>query len=286
MWCFTRSGKESKTVQASSITNKSLISFFVWAFVFSWLFWGIAVLGSIGIFSLPFPNMVLVVIGAHGPLAAAMGLTYKSGGWRAVKGLLRSGFDLRLGLIWWLVILSLPFLLAALAVQINVAQSGFQPDTTLLSQPLLILPTFLILFFLGGSFQEEFGWRGFALPRLLETWNPAAASIILGAVWGVWHLPLFHIADTSQVYMRFEVFFVLAIAFSVLFTWFYLRTNKNLFTALLFHTAINTSLSVFPPIEQKLGGNQAAFTYLMLTYVLVALGVIFTDRSRWFGSPK
>lgn len=267
-------------------SNKSLISFFVWAFAFSWAFWGIAVLGSLGVFTLPFPNMVLVIIGAHGPLVSSMALTYKAGGWTAVRKFLRSGFDLRLGLIWWLVILSLPFLLAALAVQINVAQSGFQPDSTLLSQPLLILPTFLMLFFLGGSFQEEFGWRGFALPRLLEKWNPLIASNVLGAVWGLWHLPLFHIADTSQAFMRFDVFVFLAIGFSVFFTWFYLKTGNNLFTALLFHTAINTSISLFPPIEQRVGGDQTAFLYLMVFYALLALVLILANRSKWFEPPK
>jgi uncharacterized protein len=278
--------KGIKTMQPSSSTNRSLLSYFVWAFVFSWAFWGIAVLRSLGIFALPFPNMVLVIIGAHGPLAAAMTLTYKSDGWTAVRKFLRSGFDLRLGLIWWLVILSLPFLLAALAVQINVAQSEFQPDTTLLSQPLLILPTFLIMFFLGGSLQEEFGWRGFALPRLLENWNPAAASIILGVVWGLWHLPLFHIAGASQSFMRFEVFLALTIAFSFLFTWLYLKTKNNLFTALLLHTAINTSISLFPPIEQRIGGNQTAFFYLMVIYTLLALGFILANRSMWFQSRR
>lgn len=267
-------------------SNKSLISFFVWAFVFSWAFWGIAVLSSLGIFTLPFPNMALVIIGAHGPLVASMALTYQSGGWTAVKSFLRSGFNLRLGLIWWLVILSLPFLLAALAVQINAARSGFQSDMTLLSQPLLILPTFLMLFFLGGSFQEEFGWRGFALPRLLEKWNPLTATLILGAIWGLWHLPLFHIADTSQVYMRFDVFVMLAVAFSIFFTWFHVKTNKNLFAALLFHAAINTSISLFPPIEQRVGGNQMAFLYLMIIYVIFAFGLILANRSIWLARRK
>jgi uncharacterized protein len=273
-------------MQSMQSSNKSLISYFVWTFVFSWAFWGIAVLASLGIFALPFPNMVLVIIGAHGPLAAAMTLTYKSGGWAAVRKFMRSGFDLRLGLIWWLVILSLPFLLAALSVQINVAQSGFQPDTTLLSQPLLILPTFLIMFFLGGSLQEEFGWRGFALPRLLEKWNPAAASIILGAVWGLWHLPLFHIAGASQSFMRFEVFLALTIAFSFLFTWLYLKTKNNLFTALLLHTAINTAISLFPPIEQRLNGNQYALIYLTILYVVVAVLLILKDRTMWFKTAE
>jgi membrane protease YdiL (CAAX protease family) len=81
--------------------------------------------------------------------------------------------------------------------------------------------------------------------------------------------------------MSFGIFLLLATAFSVLFTWFFLRTNRNLFSALLFHTAINTSLSLFPPIEQKIGGNQMAFTYLMIAYACVSALIIIKEPALW-----
>ena len=129
----------------------------------------------------------------------------------------------------------------------------------------MILPTFLFMFFLGGSVQEEFGWRGYALPRLLKIWNPLVSSLVLGVVWGVWHLPLFYISGTSQFYMPFGIFFLLTPLFSLVNTWVYLRTGRNLFSALLLHTAINTSLSLFPPFEPVIGGNQLSLTYLLVT---------------------
>ena len=262
-------------------SNQSLLSFFILAFGFSWLAWLPAVLSTLGLFSLSIPNTVWVIIGAHGPLVSSLILTYKSGGWPAVKHLIRSGFDLRMALRWWLAILAIPVVLAGLAIWVNVSLNGFQPDTSLLSQPLLIVPTFLVMFFLGGSFQEEFGWRGYALPRMFEKWNPLTASLILGLIWGVWHFPLFHISGVSQSFMSFGIFLLLTTAFSVLFTWFFLKTDQNLFSALLFHTAINTSFSLFPPIEQKIGGNQTAFTYLMIAYILVSVLVIFKETALW-----
>lgn len=268
-----------ENTESSSV--RSLLWFFLLAYGFSWLFWLPAVLASTGSLSLPFPNIVLVGIGAHGPLFAALALACRSGGWAAVKGLLRSGFNLRLELGWWLATLILPFVLTGIAVWVNVLLNDYQPDTTLLSQPLLILPTFLFMFFLGGSLQEEFGWRGYALQRMLATWTPLIASLSLGVIWGFWHLPLFYIAGLSQAFMPFGIFLLLAVAFSVLFTWFFLQTERNLFSALLFHTAINTSLSLFPPIEQRVGGNQTAFTYLMLAYAAVAIFIVLKDFSFW-----
>lgn len=264
-----------------SSSTKSLLLFFVLTLGFSWLFWLSPVLSSFGFFSLPIPNMVWLIIGAHGPLFASLVMTYKSGGLAAVKQLIRSGFNLRMTVGWWLVIIFIPVVLTGIAVWVNVILNDYQPDTTMLAQPLLIVPTFLIMFFLGGSFQEEFGWRGYALPRLLASWNPLIASIILGSIWGFWHPPLFYISGTSQSFMPFSIFFLLGIAFSILFTTFFLRTNRNLFSALLFHTAINTSLSLFPPIEQKIGGNQMALTYLLIAYLCVSVLIIVQESALW-----
>ena len=256
---------------------QSLIWYILLAFGFSWLVWLFPFLSSRGFFALPLPNTVWVILGAHGPLVASLFLTHRSGGGQAVGRLIRSGFNLRMNARWWLAILVGPIVLAAIAVWTNMRLNSYQPDTSLLAQPLLIPPTFLIMFFLGGSFQEEFGWRGYALPRLLKTSAPLRASIILGALWGLWHLPLFYISGVSQSFMPFGVFLLLTLAFSVLFTWFWLRTDHNLFSSLLFHTAINTSLSLFPPIEQRADGNQTAFKYLMIAYFLVSVTVILLE---------
>lgn len=57
---------------------------------------------------------------------------------------------------------------------------------------------FLVGLIIGGPLSEEPGWRGTAYPRMRATMNRYQASLILGAVWGVWHLPLFFIDDTVQ----------------------------------------------------------------------------------------
>lgn len=265
--------------------SQSLTRFFVITFVFSWLFWLPLVLASLGVIELPIPNSVWVIVGAHGPLFASVFLTQKESGWKAVGQLIRSGFNIRMAWKWWLVILLIPVVLNGLAVWLNVRLNGYQPDLSLLSQPVVILLTFLVMFFLGGSFQEEFGWRGYALPRLLEGQNPLNSSLFLGFIWGVWHLPLFHIIGTGQSFMPFGVFLLLAMAFSVLFTWFYLKTDRNLFSALLFHTAINATLSVIPSIELKPDGNQMAFTYMMISYICLSIAIILIDPPFWRTKP-
>ena len=262
--------------------NSNIAAFFILTFAFTWFFWFFGVLSSQGIIPFSVPNLVWVAIGAHGPLIVSFWLTYKASGLPAVKKLLLSGFQLRMKLAWWVVILAVPFLLAGVAFWINMASGNFKPDTTLLAQPLLLIPNFLFMFFLGGSFQEEFGWRGFALPRLLALQTPFTASLILGVIWGFWHLPLFYIGGLSQAYMSFAIFLPLTLAFSIFFTWIYIRTDYNLFSALLLHTSLNSSISLFPPIEQVAGGSQTPFAYLVLLYLVAALVLIIRERQFWF----
>jgi membrane protease YdiL (CAAX protease family) len=93
---------------------------------------------------------------------------------------------------------------------------------------------------LGGSLGEEIGWRGFLLPGLLRRMNPLSASLVLGVVWGVWHLPIdlyagFAVNGLGAVLVRI----IYAIPLSILFTWFYLRSRGSLLVALLLHTSLN-----------------------------------------------
>jgi membrane protease YdiL (CAAX protease family) len=57
-----------------------------------------------------------------------------------------------------------------------------------------LVPTGLIAALFIGSLQEELGWRGYALPRLIDRWGAVPASLVLGAVWACWHVPLYAVA--------------------------------------------------------------------------------------------
>jgi hypothetical protein len=229
--------------------------------------------------------MVFVGIGAHGPLIASAAMTYQQGGWLATKQLLCAGFNVRMAWRWWLAIITIPFLLNGLAVCANVFLNGYRPDRSLLDNPIMIVPTLLIVFFLYGPVQEEFGWRGYALPKLLRKFNPLSASLVLGAVWGLWHLPLFYIPGTGQSNMPFWIFLCYTAEFSIVYTWLFLQTSRNLFSALLLHATINTSMAVFPPVEERPGGSQIGRIYAMIAYSLLGIMIVLLDRNRWLKTP-
>ncbi|MEP6790176.1 MAG: CPBP family intramembrane glutamic endopeptidase, partial [Ramlibacter sp.] len=106
---------------------------------------------------------------------------------------------------------------------------GFDTRSAWMGSP----PTFLVasfLWLLVITSGEEIGWRGFALPRLLALgWHPAWASLALGAVWGLWHLPLYLSPEQSS--FPFPLFLALTLGQSLIYTALYFRSGGSLLPA-------------------------------------------------------
>jgi membrane protease YdiL (CAAX protease family) len=125
-----------------------------------------------------------------------------------------------------------------------------------------------------GPIGEEFGWRGFALPQLLRRWSPLAASLVLGAVWGVWHLPTFFIASLPQSRLSFPLFVLNSIALSVIMTWLYLRTGGDLLLMILVHLMANDCTTLGVPFNAE-----------AVAEIVCALGIIAAGGLRNVGRP-
>jgi membrane protease YdiL (CAAX protease family) len=90
-----------------------------------------------------------------------------------------------------------------------------------------------------GPIGEEFGWRGFALPRLLERYSPLNASVRLGLIHAAWHIPLFFIPGMPQTQVSFPLFTLGVVSIAIFNTALYLRTGANLLLAILVHLLAN-----------------------------------------------
>jgi membrane protease YdiL (CAAX protease family) len=140
---------------------------------------------------------------------------------------------------------------------------------------LSILDFVLVVLVVG----EELGWRGYALPKLLDKRSPLVGSLILGMLWGLWHLPTFFIPGTPQFEQPIVAFVGMTTAYSLLLSWVFLHTRGSVLIATLFHGAINVCQGFF------LAGTDPANRYwwLALAYggaaVLLA-GVLGPRLSR------
>jgi uncharacterized protein len=111
---------------------------------------------------------------------------------------------------------------------------------------------FFVILFTAGPLQEEFGWRGYALPRLQTRYNALTSSLIFGFFWWLWHLPAMFIpgrfmTDNLLVFLALLVVIMLT---SVLFTWVYNNTNGSILAAMLLHTSMNWSIWLAMPSMQ------------------------------------
>jgi hypothetical protein len=142
--------------------------------------------------------------------------------------------------------------------------------------PTVLLPVLLAVMS-TGPLCEELGWRGFALPRLLDRLSPFAASLLLGAVWGVWHLPSFFMSGFEQAAHSLPLFLLLALFISILATWLFVRTGGSVLVTVLLHFAVNLCNYV-------LGVPLPALSAIVVGAALLAVAL---DRSfGWFAAPE
>jgi membrane protease YdiL (CAAX protease family) len=135
-----------------------------------------------------------------------------------------------------------------------------------------ILIVFGLTLLFGGPFGEEIGWRGWLLPTLQVRLSPLLASLIIGLVWGLWHLPLhlrgMYDGDMGTGAAGFMVRIASSCLLAVLFTWLYNRARGGLLVVILLHTSVNNTSGYWLPVN-------AGLTVVLL---VVAVVVVLTDR--------
>ena len=249
-------------------TRKELISFFVISFLWMWLINFVRILDARNVLTInPILSMVMGYIAVFGPGVAAFILTFRSSGKAGAKSLWKRGWQFDFKKIWLLpTILLIPVAAVLTLAIMNLLNISLDWEAAL---PLAMLVPIGLLIWLLGAYPEEYGWRGYALPRLLEKFSPLTASLILGAVWGIWHLPLHFIPTTTQFVIPVWQYLLLTLVLSVLYTWLYLGTNGNLFIASLFHASGNIAGALIPYWTSNIG-RWVSFLILLVPAVVIA----------------
>lgn len=256
---------------------KPLFTYFVLAYLLSWLIWfplyGPA-LGISGLPVLPFHHG----IGAWGPLLSSFITTFIFFGKEGVGGLARK--CVKVTPLLYLAIAALsPFALALIASLINYAVNGAPVNLVALThssdfpeQGLMFALLYNVLFFGVG---EEVGWRGFALPRLQYRWNALYSSLLLTVVWAAWHLPLFLYRPgfmTMGIGGAIGWFFSLLTG-SVLLTWLYNSSKGSILICALFHATIDVAFTA-----DFNDANMAGYMGALITVWGLLTVIVFNPR--------
>ena len=266
--------------QSGFLKRHSLIVGIVLMFIYTWTI----DLSNSNVLPFQFPFVVYITLG-WGFIFASVLMTGLTRGRAAVFALLKRYTQWRVGIKWFLAAVLLEPVFIVAGVYINSALTQFPVDFSkvmaykIFGQSanlwLYIIPYFLVEIITNG---EEMGWRGYVLPRLQAKYSALTATVILGLIWGFWHLPKF-LAHFDLTVFAWFMLHIMAYAF--ILTWLYNNTQGSLLMAAISHAVSNT-FGVFFPIANTASSDQlgAYIIYVVLECLAAVILVAAAGPAR------
>ena len=258
------------------LKRHSLVIGIILMFIYTWTI----DLSNAGILPFQFPFAIYITLG-WGFIFASVIMTGLTLGKQAVIALLKRYLQWRVGWKWFLVALLLEPICIIAGVYLDAALTQVSPDFSDViayeifgasaSLPLFILPFFLVEIIING---EEIGWRGYVLPRLQAKYSALTSTLILGVVWGFWHLPKYLSHFEAVVFAWFMLHIM---AFAIILTWLYNNTKGSLLMVALCH-AISNTVGIFVPMASTVSSeNMGSYIIYVLLEVAVAVVILFVS---------
>lgn len=249
-----------------------LLAYFLLTFLVTWSVWfaaaALAAPGNTGFFGGRGPVFLL---GVFAPALVALALTAQAEGRTGVTRLLARIGHWQVGARWYaLAIGYFAVIKLAAALVHRIVTDEWPPfgDTP------VALIALAIAVSTWGQAGEEVGWRGYALPRLAQYFGLGGASLVLGLVWAVWHLPLFVLPNSGSTGQSFPAYLLQVMAMSVVVAFLYWRTDGSLLLVMLMHASVNNTTGIVPaaiggaitPIA--FGGSLVAWATVVLSWAV------------------
>jgi hypothetical protein len=211
------------------------------------------------------PKNPLFILAVYAPAIAAFTLVIRQGGLPGLRRYLSRLLLWRVHWGWYVFILvGIPVMFyAGAALKGNLFTAPFP-----FSNWYEVFPALAFMLVLGPI--EEFGWRGFALPLLQQRFAPIWAGLILGAIWGLWHLPAFYLSGLPQSAWSFFPFFIGSVAIGVIVTPLFNASGGSILLPLLMHWQLINP--VFPD----------AAPHDTIVFVAAAIAVVIINRATMF----
>ena len=273
----THSGgvKSLVTIRDRPVTSFLLITFGVsYALGVPFNIAASSILESSSLAGIYVPRVVTVI----GPAVAAVAVALAAGGGTAVARLFRS-LRLRVDDLWWVASAAVVSLVGAGAAFLLAGlPAGTLAEAVTTRAPLLAAHVVIQVAVIGVG--EELGWRGWLLPTLSAGRSLLAATALTGAIWAVWHLPIFFYGLSTAL-----SFTVLVASLSVVLSWLWHRTGGATGVIALTHGFVNAPFFFLEQLARPMPGGDAltvrAFAWLAGFYLAVAVALAATDRHIW-----
>lgn len=240
-----------------------IVTYILITFGISWSLWGLQYLGQEEV--LPEWFQIFGMFGLFGPFIAFMILTKREG--KQYKTVFKNLFSKS---PTWVILFALvsPMVLSAIAYLIyrRFETGTIQPIGITIAS---VIPIALMILFVGGPI-EEFGWRGYLLPKLREKYSFLITIVLIGIIHGVWHIPLHYLNGTVQQAIPIYEFLIITVAISVSYV-FIFEYTKSLIPMILLHWFANLSSAIFPYYYNMQGRYALLAVTVLLDIILIGM---------------
>jgi len=131
-----------------------------------------------------------------------------------------------------------------------------------------LLPQIVVIVLI--AFGEEYGWRGFLLPKLMSKFNLFHSSIILGLIWGFWHFPAYLIGTGVPLEMNFMVFLLWVILASLFIGWIYYY-SRSVLTSILAHISANAAFNYLIMLPEFTGSMNTFWVFILYLAIMISV---------------
>ena len=226
-------------------------------------------------------------LGALSSSLAAIVLVMIEGRKGGLRELLSRVLIWRVGIEWWAFALLFTIVPSVAGLYLYNLLGGPAVDWSGLKPLYTVVPAFILLTIAAGM-GEEFGWRGFLLPRLQTRHNALVAGLIVGVAWAIWHIPLFLIKGTSQNQVQSQIgllpavlgYSIFVIVNSIKYTWVFNNTKGSVLLAAVMHGADNAWGGYIDFYRGKIGGVLVFMALSVLVSIIIVLLSGPRDLSR------
>ncbi len=195
-------------------------------------------------------------------------------GKNSLKSLFKAIVKWRVKFKFYIIIIIVAIVTCGLSLLIFnwITGQSIMPD-----QPYNFVFYFILILPLSALW-EEIGWRGFLLPILQQKYTAMKSSLIIGFVWGLWHLPIYLAINPygDKTIIFFLMMFVGCFALSIIATYLYNSTKGSILICILFHNAINTSAVYF--FGNVKGAELRPLVIWILLLIVSAVIIIFKTK--------
>lgn len=263
-------------------TNK-LACFFFLAFLWSWGWWSVLIFttpaDAMLSGNLPMSFIFLALLGGMGPTIAGVLTACLIGGREEAASLLRRRKKRNFSLLWAAAAL---FTVPLLTLVQTAVHALCGRDVSYGVHGVMLIMGFIWPLF--SSFGEEIGWRGFALPSMLTRFGALKASLLLGLIWGLWHMPSDYIAYSSYGWLFIPMFLLLGpvamTAHSIIMTFIFTKTNGSVLLMVLYHYTITMSGILSPSFAYNGQADDVLKTLISVTVIAVgALAIVLLSKT-------